>query len=154
MVLCTRPYVLAFLVTKFQKFVLKNHRFFGLHSNKVANNIDGCFYLFIYLFIYFVARFALIILWMVVTSAILLQNWREKKKSDAKRNFEMEISIYVFICIITMSKDCNLGVGNENNLKSGKRISRILGQNWISYMNFDNNDEIDLQKWNQLQGWD
>ncbi len=91
---------------------------------------------------------------MVVTSAILLQNWREKKKSDAKRNFEMEISIYVFICIITMSKDCNLGVGNENNLKSGKRISRILGQNWISYMNFDNNDEIDLQKWNQLQGWD
>jgi hypothetical protein len=53
-----------------------------------------------------------------------------------------------------MSKDCNLGVGNENNLKSGKRISRILGQNWISYMNFDNNDEIDLQKWNQLQGWD
>jgi hypothetical protein len=69
--------ILVFLLTKFQKFVLKNHRFFGLHSNKVANNIDGCF-LFIYLFIYFVARFALIILWMVVTSATL-QNWREKK---------------------------------------------------------------------------
>ncbi len=51
------------------------------------------------------------------------------KKSDTERNFEMEISIYVFICIITMSRDCNLGVGNENNLKGGKRISRILGQN-------------------------
>jgi len=84
--------ILVFLVTKFQKCFFKNHRFFGSHSNKVANNIDGCFLLYIYLlllllllFSKFVARFALIILWMVVTSAILQIEGGKKKKKKKKQ---------------------------------------------------------------------
>jgi len=60
----------------------------------------------------------------VLYEFFLSPNFRnlKKKKSNTERNFQKEISIYVFISIITMSKDCNLGVGNENNLKGGKRI--------------------------------
>jgi hypothetical protein len=66
-----------------------------------------------------------------------------------------------------MSKECNLGVGNENNLKGGKRISRILGQQWwnwpskmkpiarviLKHDDMDESYQMDECLWHPSYGW-
>ncbi len=69
------------IVTKFQN-LKKKFISLVLTSNRVTNNIEGCF---ISLISFFGARFTLIFLWMIATSTIL-QNW-EKKKENPTINY-------------------------------------------------------------------